>query len=75
MILDTNYVGSLVERDSGAVSLSEEADESAEPVRVPTAVVWELFYGLGKLDDADYATSLRRKYAGIIKIRRENPRV
>lgn len=67
MILDTNYVGSLVERDSGAVSLSEEADESAEPVRLPTAVVWELFYGLGKLDDADYATSLRRKYAGIIR--------
>ena len=66
MILDTNYVGALVERDQGALSLSRETDDSAEPVRLPSAVVWELFYGLGKLDDADYATSLRRKYAGII---------
>lgn len=66
MILDTNYVGSLVERDTGAVSLSEEVDESADPVRLPTAVVWELFYGLGKLADVEYATLLRRKYASII---------
>lgn len=67
MILDTNYVGALVERDPGALSLSQDTDGSSEPVRLPSAVVWELFYGLGKLDDADYATSLRRKYAGIIE--------
>lgn len=66
MILDTNYVGALVERDPGALSLSRETDATAEPVRLPSAVVWELFYGLGKLDDTDYATSLRRKYAGIV---------
>jgi predicted nucleic acid-binding protein len=66
VILDTNYVGALVERDPAALSLSRETDESAEPVRLPSAVAWELFYGLGKLDDTDYTTSLRRKYAGII---------
>jgi predicted nucleic acid-binding protein len=66
VILDTNYVGALVERDSGALALSQEVDGSVEPVRLPTAVIWELFYGLGKIDDADYSTSLRRKYSAVV---------
>jgi len=66
VILDTNYIGSLIDQDPGALSLSRDADESTAPVRLPTAVVWELFYGLGKIEDADYATSLRRKYSAVI---------
>lgn len=66
MILDTNYVGGLVDRDPGALGFAREADRSPEALRLPTAVVWELFYGLGKLDDTEYATSLRRKYSAIL---------
>lgn len=66
MILDTNYVGALVDRNPGALSLAREADGSPEALRLPTAVVWELFYGLGKLDDAEYSTLLRRKYSAIL---------
>ncbi|WP_251341533.1 PIN domain-containing protein [Haloplanus halophilus] len=67
MIVDTNYLGDLVERDPAALEVSRQADASAEPIRLPTAVIWELFYGLGKIEDADYATSLRRKYSAIIQ--------
>lgn len=66
MILDTNYVGALVDRNPGALSLAREADASPEALRLPTAVVWELFYGLGKLEETEYSTSLRRKYSAIL---------
>lgn len=65
MIVDTNYVGALVERDPSALALAREADGSVEPVRLPTAVIWELFYGLGKLENTEYSSKLRRKYSGI----------
>jgi predicted nucleic acid-binding protein len=66
VILDTNYLGDLIERDPSALAVSRRADASAEPIRLPAAVIWELFYGLGKIEDADYATSLRRKYSAVI---------
>jgi len=65
VIVDTNYVGALVERDPSALALAREADGSVEPVRLPTAVIWELFYGLGKLEDTEYSSKLRRKYSSI----------
>ena len=65
MIVDTNYVGALVERDPSALALAREADGSIEPVRLPTAVIWELFYGLGKLEDTEYSSKLRRQYSAI----------
>jgi predicted nucleic acid-binding protein len=67
VILDTNYLGDLLERNPAALEVSRHADESAEPIRLPTAVTWELCYGLGKIEDADYATTLRRKYSAIIE--------
>jgi tRNA(fMet)-specific endonuclease VapC len=67
VIVDTNYLGDLVARDPAALEISQQADASTEPIRLPTAVTWELFYGLGKIEDADYATSLRRKYTAIIR--------
>jgi len=66
VILDTNYIGALVEQDPGALALAREVDGSMEALRLPTAVVWELFYGLGKLDDTEYSRSLRRKYSAIL---------
>ncbi len=66
MILDSTYLSDLVAADPDAVALSKRIDASGEPVCVPAAVVWELFYGLGKLGDTPRATTLRRKYAAII---------
>jgi predicted nucleic acid-binding protein len=66
VIVDTNYVGALVDRNPGALSLAREIDGSPEALRLPTAVVWELFYGLGKLEETEYSTSLRRKYSAIL---------
>ncbi|MEF8818962.1 MAG: PIN domain-containing protein [Haloferacaceae archaeon] len=66
MILDSTYLGDLVAADSDAVALSKRIDTSGEPVRVPAAVVWELFYGLGKLGETERATTLRRKYAAVL---------
>jgi len=66
VILDTNYVGALVEQDPGALALARDVDGSLAALRLPTAVVWELFYGLGKLDDTQYSKSLRRKYSAIL---------
>jgi predicted nucleic acid-binding protein len=65
VIVDTNYVGALVERDASALALAREADGSVEPVRLPTAVIWELFYGLGKLENREHSSTLRRKYSSI----------
>jgi predicted nucleic acid-binding protein len=63
VILDTSYLGDLVERDPNAVALSEELDSSGKPRRLPAAVVWELFYGLGKTSDS---TGLRRRYSALL---------
>lgn len=63
MILDTSYLGDLVERDPDAVAVSEKLDSSGGPQRLPAAVVWELFYGLGKMGDA---TGLRRRYSALV---------
>lgn len=67
MILDTAYLGDLVGGDRDAIALSRRLDASDEPMRLPTAVVWELFYGLGRVDDSEHATELRRKYAALIE--------
>lgn len=66
MILDTSYIGDLVAREPGALRHSREMDDSPEPVRLPTAVVWEAFYGLGKMGDPSRTTTLRRKYDEIL---------
>jgi len=36
-----------------------------EPMRLPTAVIWELSCGLGKLADREYSSTLRRKHSSI----------
>ena len=66
MILDTSYLGDLMARNEGALNRSREMDESPEPVRLPTAVVWEVFYGLGKMGNSSRTTTFRRKYDQVI---------
>ena len=66
MILDTQYLGALAQQDSDARALAEEIDASEAPARIPSTVVWEIFYGLGKLTD-DHATQIRRNYESLFE--------
>ena len=46
MILDTEFLGSLVEQTPAAREKAGELDAREAPVRVPAMVVWELYYGV-----------------------------
>lgn len=46
MILDTEFLGSLVEQQPGALRKASELDAADVPVRVPSMVVWETYYGV-----------------------------
>ena len=70
MILDTVYLGDLVEQDPGALTKSDEIDENVSPQRIPSAVMWELFYGLGMLvDDESKRRRLRGAYESLVQSR------
>lgn len=46
MILDTEFLGSLVEQRPNARKKAGELDAQDIPVRVPSVVVWEIYYGV-----------------------------
>jgi tRNA(fMet)-specific endonuclease VapC len=66
VILDTQYLGSLAQQDADARSLAAEIDASEAPTRIPSTVVWEIFYGLGKLTDG-HATQIRQTYESLFQ--------
>ncbi len=47
------YLGTLAGQSPNAPKLAAEIEASNGPKRSPSAVVWELFFGLGKIGDAD----------------------
>jgi tRNA(fMet)-specific endonuclease VapC len=51
MIADTAFLISLRAQDEGALQLASEVETRNLPVRVPTAVVQQLFVGVGYGDD------------------------
>lgn len=46
MILDTEFLGSLVEQTPAAKQKAGELDDTDTPVRIPAMVVWEVYYGV-----------------------------
>jgi len=52
MILDTDFVISLRNGNGGAVDVAAELERSGQPTRVPTAVIQELYVGVGAGLDA-----------------------
>lgn len=64
MILDTQYLGSVANQDTDARELAVEIDTSGAPKRIPSSVVWELFYGLGKLAAP---VEIRRTYESLFQ--------
>ncbi|MXR40798.1 PIN domain-containing protein [Halobaculum sp. WSA2] len=62
MILDTQSLGALVDRDEDARAKAAELEEDGIPIRIPTAVVWEAYTGIGNAADTDTAEQLRMLY-------------
>jgi predicted nucleic acid-binding protein len=62
VILDTQFLDRLVEQDEAALRTAAELDAGGAPTRLPSTVVWELSYGIGKLADEGRAEVLRRAY-------------
>jgi predicted nucleic acid-binding protein len=57
MILDTNFLGALYADDPGAIELAEEIESKGLPARIPTAVIFEVFYGIEGADNPDQLQS------------------
>jgi predicted nucleic acid-binding protein len=53
MILDTNFLGALDAGESGAREVAESIETEQLPARIPTPVVFEVFYGIEGADDPD----------------------
>lgn len=66
MILDTQYLGSLVEQLPNARAKAAALDDRDVPIRVPSAVVWEIYYGIGKTPETKRIT-LQRAYKRLLR--------
>jgi predicted nucleic acid-binding protein len=62
VIFDTQFLGELSKKESdpNAVELAEDIDARDYPQRVPAAVVWEVFHGLGRM--GSQPTEIRTRY-------------
>ena len=69
MILDTEFLGNVVEQKPAALEQAQEIDRSDVPQRIPSAVYWELFYGLGKISDEEKQGRLRTAYEKLMRSR------
>ena len=47
MIVDTNYLIALREDDAGAKTKAEELESTGVVLRLPSIVVWEVYFGVG----------------------------
>lgn len=66
MILDTQFLGNLVEQKSHARQKAAELDECDVALRVPSAVVWEIYYEIGNSRDSKRIT-LQRGYKRLFR--------
>lgn len=69
MILDSNYLGALVDNKPSALELAEEFEQRDVPTRVPTAVVWESYSGVASAGSADVVDELRGLYERLLESR------
>lgn len=67
MILDTQFLGMLVEQGTAAREKATELDASGLPMRIPTVVAWELYYGIGKIDGEEATVGLQRSYRRLLQ--------
>jgi len=62
MILDTNFLGALDSDDPAAVELGQQLESNNLRLRVPTPVVFEIFYAIEGSDDP---TELQTRYEAL----------
>ena len=67
MIVDTQYLGALADQNAAAREKAEELRDAAVPVRVPTAVVWEAYTGIGNIAFDSDAAALRSLYERLLQ--------
>lgn len=66
MILDTNFLGALKDQQPAALSTAGELEGSGVPLRVPTAVWFELFIPVGHTTQQRYKTKDQRAYRRLL---------
>jgi tRNA(fMet)-specific endonuclease VapC len=69
MILDTQYLGALADGNSEAREKAEELEERVVPTRVPTAVIWETYTGIGNMELDEKGDQLRALYERLLTSR------
>ncbi|MFB6157464.1 MAG: PIN domain-containing protein [Haloferacaceae archaeon] len=69
MILDTQYLGSLADRQEAAREVARDLTARQVPTRVPTAVIWEAYTGINNAADDDLAGRLRSRYEQLVASR------
>lgn len=69
MILDTQYLGALADGDEAAREKARKLDERVVPTRVPTAVIWEVYTGIGNAPLEKQGEKLRALYERLIASR------
>lgn len=62
MILDTNFLGALDARETSALDVAREIEANSLPARIPTPVVFEVFYGI---EGAANPAQLRPRYEAL----------
>jgi tRNA(fMet)-specific endonuclease VapC len=63
MILDTNYLIALRDDDESAEAKSGQLEATGLPLRLPSIVIWELYFGVGAGTDT---VSNQRAYEKLI---------
>lgn len=69
MILDTQYLGALADGDEAAREKAREIEERMVPARIPTAVVWEAYTGIGNAPLDSHEEELRALYERLVASR------
>ena len=69
MILDTQYLGALADRQEAARAVARDLTARQVPTRIPTAVIWEAYTGINNAADDDLAGRLQGRYEQLVASR------
>ena len=67
MILDTRFLGALVDGDDGARRTAATLDGSGAATRVPAVVLWEIHSGIGAAASPETTRELRGLYEPLLE--------
>ena len=67
--IDTQYLGALADGDDAARANAAELERQQVATRVPTAVIWEAYAGIGNAGSEETAQQLRGLYDKLVTSR------